>query len=245
MTRAVPDKDDSRPPRTASKEKAALRRMPLGIMTPKQWCKNRFPSSFARLRRTRNQLLAAVPPLATLLKVGGGLSPERPWLNRAAIEWLQRNLRPDMEVFEYGSGGSTVFMSEKTRRVYSVESDIYWYLKVRRTLRARSISNCTLLFAAADLPDAMQGKNPGAYETYAGKIDRFPSRFFDLAFIDGRGREACARHGLSKVKKGGYILLDNSEREEYLPIKGMLRDYESSVLTSSEMPNQTTVWKID
>jgi hypothetical protein len=43
--------------------------------------------------------------------------------------------------------------------------------------------------------------------------------------IDGRARVECADHALPKIRKGGYLLLDNSERIDYQPICDRLRHF--------------------
>jgi hypothetical protein len=50
---------------------------------------------------------------------------------------------------------------------------------------------------------------------YVRMIDSYPDRFFDLVAIDGRARSSCVVHAVSKVKQGGYLLWDNTERSEY------------------------------
>jgi len=54
-----------------------------------------------------------------------------------------------------------------------------------------------------------------SFENYARSIERYELGYFDLVLIDGRARPSCFMHSLSRVKRGGYILLDNAEREEY------------------------------
>ena len=57
---------------------------------------------------------------------------------------------------------------------------------------------------------------------YSSAIDESPDDFYDLIAIDGRARSSCLLHSLRKVKQGGYILLDNSEREEYQEAMNMI-----------------------
>jgi hypothetical protein len=55
--------------------------------------------------------------------------------------------------------------------------------------------------------------------SYAAFIDRFPDHSFDLVIIDGRARAACIQHAIPKVKKGGYLLVDDSERYDLSKIR--------------------------
>ena len=51
------------------------------------------------------------------------LQDETPWITFRAIDWLDAFLKPDMDVFEYGAGGSTLYLAKRARRVVSVEHD--------------------------------------------------------------------------------------------------------------------------
>ena len=53
------------------------------------------------------------------------------------------------------------------------------------------------------------------FKNYCLSISFFPDQYFDLILIDGRCRESCLQLSASKVKKDGFIILDNSERESY------------------------------
>ena len=56
--------------------------------------------------------------------------------------------------------------------------------------------------------------------------------------IDGRARVECALNAMSRVRPGGFILLDNSEWEKYAPIFAAAadwtrRDFENGVWRTS------------
>jgi hypothetical protein len=53
------------------------------------------------------------------------------------------------------------------------------------------------------------------FEDYVKVIDIFPDRLFDIILVDGRARAGCIKHAVTKLKKGGYLIVDNSERKEY------------------------------
>ncbi len=64
-----------------------------------------------------------------------------PWLTYRATKWLDSYLKPGMKVFEYGSGGSTVFLAQRVKRVFSVEHSLQWYQVVAETLKELKMSN--------------------------------------------------------------------------------------------------------
>lgn len=54
-----------------------------------------------------------------------------------------------------------------------------------------------------------------SFQRYATSIERYDDNYFDVVLIDGRARPSCFKHAVPKTKIGGYIVLDNAEREEY------------------------------
>ncbi|MEA2488493.1 MAG: hypothetical protein QOH21_285, partial [Acidobacteriota bacterium] len=61
--------------------------------------------------------------------IKGDASPiadELPWMTFGAIDFLDGYLQPGMRVFEYGSGGSTLFYLRHGASVVSVEHDAEW-----------------------------------------------------------------------------------------------------------------------
>src|SRR5262249_25669747 len=146
------------------------------------------------------------------------LKDARPWIPFAAIRFLERTLTKDMRVFEYGSGGSTLFFGERVREVVSIEHDPRWFETVTNVVRQRGWMHCTVeVIEPRDDPTAVR-RDPSdatsylssdamylgqSFRKYASSIDRYPDRYFDLIQIDGRARPSCFLHSLPKVKIGG------------------------------------------
>jgi hypothetical protein len=53
-----------------------------------------------------------------------------PWYTYPAIEFLQARVRPEMVIFEYGCGNSTLWWAKRVAEVVSVEHDGEWYRRV-------------------------------------------------------------------------------------------------------------------
>jgi len=53
------------------------------------------------------------------------------------------------------------------------------------------------------------------FHKYVTFIDRFPDGYLDLILIDGRSRPSCFKHAVPKIKPGGYIEWDNTDRFHY------------------------------
>jgi len=59
----------------------------------------------------------------------------RPIISDAAMEFFGSLLRPDSTVFEWGSGGSTIWMAQVVKRIVTVEHNPDWLAEVRRCAR--------------------------------------------------------------------------------------------------------------
>lgn len=153
-----------------------------------------------------------------------------PWLTFDAILALRQRMRPAMRVFEYGSGGSTLFwLAHGAAQVVSVEHDPAWYRVVAARVQGKPAVDLRLVLpeAAAQTDDPFDPADPARYfsddenfrkctfRTYASQIDEFPDGYFDILLVDGRARPACIAHGAVKVKPGGLLILDNAERSYY------------------------------
>ena len=65
-----------------------------------------------------------------------------PWMNYAAIHFLEERLTPLLSLFEYGSGHSTLFFARLVHRIVSIETDRNWF----NSLHARCPRNVTLVY---------------------------------------------------------------------------------------------------
>lgn len=127
-----------------------------------------------------------------------------PWLHPSAVSYLEGLLRPDWRVLEHGAGGSTLWFAERVSKVVSIEHNPEWRMKVREL----APTNVALL---ETLPEASQD--------------------YDLFFIDGapadRGHNIDAAH--LYLKPGGWVVLDNANRPEYILERESLKDHAKMV----------------
>lgn len=183
------------------------------------------------------------------------LNNQFPWIVYEAIEWLESFLTKEMQIFEWGSGGSTVFFAKRVQSVVTIEHDPEWYSTMFNQLQQSNIRNVQLLlrppeeFEAGDeaYTSTDEACKELSFRGYAEAIDRYPDRFFDLVLVDGRARKACMRHAFIKIRPGGYLLLDDSERPDYQSEKAFLSDWGIQEFYGPGPYNdyfwQTTVWK--
>jgi hypothetical protein len=215
----------------------------------------RLLSGLASLRHDPASLRYALPLARSLLTDRTALEDGVPWLTFRATKWLQSYLQPEMRVFEYGSGGSTIFLSRRIQELVSVEHDPEWYSKTEQALKEVGVGNSTYLLREPQVGTGSSfGSTDPAYsgmhfEAYVKSIDAYPDAAFDLVSVDGRARTACAIHAVQKVKSGGYLLLDDADRPDYREAVEALSpyprlDFRGSVPYSTTL-GTTSVWRIE
>ena len=155
-----------------------------------------------------------------------------PWMTYPCVSFLATRVASWMEVFEFGCGSSTLWWADRVSKVVSCEHDSAWYA----TMKSQVGPNVQL-----ELRNLDQG--------YASFIEQFPHRFH-IAIVDGRDRVNCIKHSLGSLAPDGILLLDNSERPQYLPgIEFLIRqgfrrlDFEGPVPIVSERSMTTIFYK--
>ena len=200
-----------------------------------------IPSSINSIYMLKNRKLRrfVIPyAISNLMPYRSPLKDEEPWITFEAKEWLKDYLTSNMTVFEYGSGGSTLFFSKRIKKIISVEHNPIWYQHIVNILKSKNISNCEYLLlepqlvhnSKFDFDDTRSFVSREyvnmSFERYVKSIDTFPDKSFDLVFIDGRARPSCIRHAIDKIRSNGFLMLDNSEREYYITGERLLTDWE-------------------
>jgi hypothetical protein len=162
------------------------------------------------------------------------LDSEMPWLPYRVLDRIEAELDSSSRVFEYGGGGSTVWLSKRVAQVITVEHDPGWAEALTKAVATRA--GCDVLYRSAD----------NDYADYVNAINDWPDDHFDAVIVDGRQRVRCARTGIPKVKPGGLLILDDTNRDRYRPIFDELKwpNVTYAGLTPSKtLAGVTTVWK--
>jgi hypothetical protein len=139
---------------------------------------------------------AAYSLFTAVLRCTVGYRPCRPWIVRRAWKAILPHIGPHSKVFEWGGGMSTLWYESHAGEVHAVEDNPAWYAWIsRKTVKAR------VYFASGD--------------EYVDKIKVFPDRHFDLISVDGANRHKCFRAALRKLKPGGYLIVDNTDKDRH------------------------------
>lgn len=135
---------------------------------------------------------------------------DKPDMSDECIEYLKEFIlqstgtdHPITRILEFGSGGSTLMFSkllEPDGHIFSIEHNIDFFDRIKHKIP----KNVTL--------------------HYVPKENEYVMSFFnniDLIFIDGIQRTVCMINSLNKAP---YIMIHDSEREEYQSAFEMFKD---------------------
>ncbi|MBU3621108.1 hypothetical protein [Polynucleobacter sp. CS-Odin-A6] len=171
--------------------------------------------------------LAAEEPLNNLKQ-----KDPLPWMYIKAIHFIEFFLLQKKEAvcFEWGSGTSTIWLSKHLKKVYSVDSNKVWCDAVKNELSNRNINNVNLTFEApivveggSNLHKSYWDSPNTSYINYVNSISKYDFKF-DLIIIDGESRVECLKQAIKKIKAGGMIVLDNSNRDRYQEYQKIISD---------------------
>ncbi len=194
---------------------------------PSLWSIACLPNSVWTKWRSRNKLLMPEPA---------------PWLVHDAISLLKKLVTPGCRVLEVGAGNSTIWFLRRGARVTSIEGDAAWADAIRSRVRSDpkigSTAEHTLMQCTGD--DALRF------------IRSLPDHKFDIVLIDSvpehTRRGPALKAARSKVKNGGYMILDNSDDPAHLDGREAMSDRQlqrySGFGPMRLCVSQTTFWQV-
>jgi precorrin-6B methylase 2 len=121
-----------------------------------------------------------------------------PWMNYATVDFLNKRLKQDHDLFEWGSGFSTLYFADKCSTVTSIEYDKSWY----ELIKTQVPSNAEIIYQAYGHP------------AYSEAINRGDKKY-NLIVVDGRERVKCFSNCFDHLKDDGVVILDDSSRDKY------------------------------
>ncbi len=177
------------------------------------------------------------------------LSMHQAMLPYSVLRFIKQRQPPIQTVFEYGSGGSTLWFANRVKSLISIEHDPNWYLLVKKELERCNKTNVKINLKK---PNNKRSKYSSAvvsgnFEQYVKSIDRVANKSLDFVLVDGRCRVPCIVRCLPKIREGGYVMLDDSDRLRYQSIPKRLnswirRDFWGIRVFNFE-PAHSTVWE--
>jgi hypothetical protein len=164
----------------------------------------------------------------SLIEKKSALDYELPWINLPAIYYLKKHLKKNSKIAEFGAGGSTLFFIADSTLLVTFEHDKKWFKKINDVILKKKLTKKWRPYLIE--PEFRKTKihdfsNPESYQSsdtkklsfkkYASKIEDYPAGFFDAVLVDGRARPSCVKHAAAKIRVGGILILDNTERDYY------------------------------
>ena len=117
-----------------------------------------------------------------------------PFIPYEAIPALENKVTDTCVGTEIGSGMSTTWLAPRVKLLTSYEWNEEWFNEVDGFLKQQQISSVELVKCAEH---EMMG------------FEFLADQSLDFAFIDGGPRSLCLRNLWPKVKRGGFLYLDN------------------------------------
>lgn len=131
-----------------------------------------------------------------------------PWYAYNATDYLTDYCakKPQLSVFEYSLGQSTLWWADRVQSITTVEHDQRW------------------IDAYPNLPDNIT-LHHYQYNSGYEETPLLSGKKYDIIVIDGMNRSACVPHAIKALKKGGLLIWDDSHYDRYRPhIQKLLDD---------------------
>ncbi len=122
-----------------------------------------------------------------------------PWVTYSFIDFIKTRINKSQDVFEFGSGNSTLFYAKSVKSIVSVENDREWF----NIISKQNLKNSKIIYCQLD--------RNGKYAQSALNTNQK----FHITIVDGRDRVNCCKQAIHSLTEDGVIILDDSERKEY------------------------------
>lgn len=147
-----------------------------------------------------------------------------PWWSFAATRATRAILRPEMSVFEFGSGGSTLYLAQQVKSVTCVEDSEEWVNAVRKAAAGRGLTNVQVLHRPFDFWNTSQFATSEYLNALSGR--------YDLIVVDGaewgdQVRDICFWRAEDFVASGGFVILDDSWRYSQVKARNRAKRWRS------------------
>ncbi len=156
--------------------------------------------------------------------------PIKPQWAPEARERVAESLSKEKVVLEWGNGCSTAWLAPRCKFVFAIDDDKNWSDRAKK-LCAEAGHSLNVDFTVYPEHDYR----------YSASIFYFSELLpIDIAIVDGVSRMECFNKAVKYVKKGGLIVLDDSQRDEY---KQAFRFKELEVVWTVGSEQTTTMFR--
>ncbi len=122
-----------------------------------------------------------------------------PWCTYPYIKFIEKRLKKEFNLFEYGCGNSTLWYAPRVNSIRAVEHDKNWIDYISKKLP----DNVTLTHKSL----TKEGE-------YANEVNNSEINFH-MIIIDGRDRVNSTKYSINKLTDNGVLIFDNTDRPAY------------------------------
>lgn len=122
-----------------------------------------------------------------------------PWNTYPFIKFIESRLKSNFDIFEFGSGNSTLWYAPRVKSVKAVENEKTWFEKISKSMP----DNVELIHR--DLADD---------DKYVNEI-AVDNKKYHLIIVDGRNRVESVKASIPNLREDGVIVFDNSDLPIY------------------------------
>jgi len=122
-----------------------------------------------------------------------------PWNTYPFLSFIEQRLKHEFNVFEYGSGNSTIWYAQKVSSIIAIDHNKEWYEKVKEILP----QNAEVLLSSDT--DA---------NMYSNEISKLGNKY-NIIIVDGIFRNESLAASLDYLKDDGVVVFDDTERDDY------------------------------
>jgi hypothetical protein len=160
---------------------------------------------------------------------------------QAEADFFIKHLKPEHRVLEWGSGASTLEIAKHVKQIFSIENNLTWFGKI-----VGKVPDNAKVFYVPFNTEEGPGED-GSYEQYKDYVDAgidLANNYgkFDVIFIDGRARVACAAICEQIGHKDTLVFIHDYNhpnpkylRSEYFPAEDHL----------NRLDGELTMWKFN
>lgn len=183
------------------------------------------PSDLSRFALHAPLPILHLRSLLSIYRVDEMIAIGLPWWTYRATAFVEKFLsvrNGHSQVFEYGSGASTFWLSSRCQSIHTVEHDQAYFHQIKSL--AKDLKNVTwnLVTPKPIIGSLSDGKCLSArkgfemldFTDYVQSIANTPI-LYDLIVIDGRARSSCLKFSMNFLKPNGIIVFDNTFRQRY------------------------------
>eukprot|EP00245_Coleochaete_scutata_P002790 TRINITY_DN13918_c0_g2_i1.p1 TRINITY_DN13918_c0_g2~~TRINITY_DN13918_c0_g2_i1.p1 ORF type:complete len:164 (+),score=16.37 TRINITY_DN13918_c0_g2_i1:1-492(+) len=155
-----------------------------------------------------------------------------------------------MTGLEWSTGSSTLWLVLRLKSLVSIENDVRWMDSVVKTIEkipvyGRAEWSWKVILGTETGDPAFKSFRSEVGQYYEEYV-RYPTMLgqkFDFISVDGRARPACLGEAVRLLKpEGGILMLDNSERKDYLAPQEDLPKSWPTYATIGPKQQGTTIW---